>query len=183
MADFEVIASETLDTDSSSWEIDQIPQDYTHLEIDIHLRVDTFTSGTYPAQLTFNTFTGANHYGYGVAFSDNSINGTATDAGPDSKSTGNYVGRLSGDATSANTHAINKMFIANYSSTAITHKQVVCQQSAATAWSSGGSWWMGFSSIAKTNCGAITKITFWPDWGTSNQKIKAGSCYTLAGWK
>ena len=182
MADFEVIASETLDTDSSSWVIDEIPQDYTHLEIDFHARTDTFTSGTWALGMSLNTYTGANVYGYGVAYSNNSINGTAIDQGPNGANRGIYLGRLSGDATSASTYAINKMFIANYSDSSTTHKQVVCEQSAATAWSPGGSWWMGFSSINKTNCGAITKVTFWPDWSTS-QKIKAGSCYTLAGWK
>lgn len=183
MADFEVIASETLDTDSSSWVIDEIPQDYTHLEIDFHARTNTLSTNTSALGMTLNTFTGANVYGYGVAYSNNNANGTALDGGPNSANRGIYLGRLNGDSSTTQTYAINKMFIANYSDSSITHKQVVCQQSGGTGQSSGGYWWMGFSSINKTNCSAITSITFWPDWSTSFSKIKAGSCYTLAGWK
>jgi hypothetical protein len=183
MADFEVISEVTLGSSTSQWVIADIPQDYTHLELDLHLRATTFNNGTYPGGMTFNTFTGSNVYGNGVVYSNNSDNGSASDVGPDNANRIQYGPRISGDGTANNSYAINKMFIANYSSTAILHKQILWQQSAATGDTSGGSWFMGFGAGAKTNCGAITQLTIWPDWGTSGQEIKAGSCYTLSGWK
>jgi hypothetical protein len=184
MADFEVISEVTLDTDTVQWEIDEIPQDYTHLELDLHLRGDTTTNQTYEVGMFFNTYTGANKYGYGVAYSNNSNNGTASDVGPNGTSYINKAARQTGNFTAANTYAINKMFIANYSSTAITHKQIVFQQSANTGKGANpGTWWMGFGAGAGTNVGAITKITLWPISSVSGQKLVAGCCYTLSGWK
>ena len=66
MADFEVISEVTLGSSTSQWVIADISQDYTHLELDLHLRATTVNNGTYPGGMTFNTFTGSNHYGYGV---------------------------------------------------------------------------------------------------------------------
>lgn len=185
MPDFEVISEVTLGSDTGQWEIDEIPQDYTHLQLELNLQGDTAANRTYEVGMFFNTYTGQNKYGYGVAYSDNVDNGSGIYVEPDVESYIKFAARQTGTSGTYGTYAITRMLIANYSSTSITQKQMLFQQSAGTAWSSGGTWWVGFGAGARTDeTAGISKLTMWPiSAAQSGQKLKAGSCYTLSGWK
>lgn len=177
MADYEVIAEETLTSTAASIDITLIPATFSHLELVINARNNSNLVSIQWGTLTVNGL-GSTIYG---ATGYASLNGSLSpwNHTPSSKTYVSPAFTVIRNGMPANTYGITKWIFPNYANTSVTAKGVIIQNSSATSTNAQNYQFVGLGTI--TTSAAINRITFTSPDGSN--PLMAGTSYYLAGWK
>jgi|TARA_R110002020_G_scaffold360839_1_gene573563 hypothetical protein len=174
---YEIFAEGTLTGTSSSVDITSIPDTATHLELYFNCRSNKADAGHRGGGVRFNG-SSSNLYGLSGVYAENSAGVSVWDRGVNTLDWVEDAIRHWNNNASAGLFAPSKMIIPNYTSTTITRKGIIIQNS---TWGESTSVYYMSSVIGHwTSSAAINQITIYPESGSS---FVAGTSYYLAGWE
>ena len=177
MADYEVIAQETLTSTAASIDITSIPATYAHLELVISARSTKAAATTSGGEITLNGLT-SSIYQSAALYSINSSTPAVYSYNVDARTQVDNPFRIMNDSMPANTYAAAKIVIPNYANTSVVRKGLLVQSSAASDQTS--TWWHSVGGAHVTLSAAINQITLFAE--SATYPFKAGTSYYLAGW-
>ena len=183
MADYEVIAEETLTSTATRINLTSIPATFTHLELFINARSTKAGATTDGGDLRVNGIAGGTSYGQIGTYVINSTGATVYNlAGANGSYTRSQIDnpfRILNDGMPANTYGTCKIVMPNYADTTITSKGFLIQNSAAS--SNTSDFWKLSSYGFVVSSAAINRLEMFSE--SASNPFKAGTSYLLAGWK
>lgn len=177
MADYEIIAQETLTSTAASIDITSIPDTYAHLELIISARSTKAATTTYGGTMTVNGLTSSIYQSAGI-YSYDGASASAFTYNIDSRTQVDNAFRIMDDNLPANCYAPTKMVIPNYANTSVARKGVLIQSSSPSDQTS--TFWHSVNGGHITLSAAINQITLFAQ--SATYPFKAGTSYYLAGW-
>ena len=177
MADYEIIAEDTLTSTAATIDITSIPATYAHLELILSARSTKTDATTTAGTITLNGLTSSIYMSAGI-YSINSSTPAAWAYGYDARTQVDNAFRIMNDGMPANTYAPTKIVIPNYANTSVARKGLLIQSASPSDQTS--TFWHSVNGGHVTLSAAINQITLIAE--SATYPFKAGTSYYLAGW-
>ena len=177
MADYEVIAEETLTSTAVSIDITSIPATFTHLELVINARDNLASATVENGGMSVNGLSSGIYGIIGQYNSDGSLG--SYNHTPNTWTYTSNAFTCIRNGMPANTYAMTKWIFPNYTNTSVTRKGPIIQSSSATT--NNPKYWQFVGLGTITTSAVINRITLSSPSGS--YPFMAGTSYYLAGWK